>query len=129
MLSAFTVIPVLPTTLNVLLDANVPPPVRPAPAIISVVVLATEVSTEKLLSAANVPPPLNPSPAVNVLPSSVVILAVLFVTVPPMFASSFNASESSLSVLSVAGAPLIKLLIAVSTYAVLAALVELSPAT
>ena len=146
MLFAFTVIPVPPTTLNVLLVVISPPPVRPAPAVKvtpewSMCSLATkplklsctisESFVANVLSLANVPPPLNPVPAVSVTPSSVDILVVLLTTLAPMSASSFSAADNSFSVSNVPGALPTNASIAASTYAVEAALVEppLSPET
>ena len=93
--SAVTCIPAPAPTLNVLLSANVPPPVKPAPAVKSTA-------------------------------SSVPILVVLLLTIPPMFASSFSAAANSLSVSSAAGAESTKLDTAVLTYDVDAAFVLLS---
>ena len=65
---------------------------------------------------------------VMVPPASGNLVAILFVTVVEKFASSPRAAANSFSVLRVLGAESARLAIAVSVYAVVATLVELSPA-
>ena len=65
---------------------------------------------------------MRPVPAVNVLPCNVAMLAVLFVTTAPTLSALPNAVANSFNVSSEPSAPSTKLVIAASTYSVVAAM-------